>query len=274
MGWCDWMVQKQNLHSHTLYCDGKNTVDEMVHMAINRGFSTLGFSGHGYYGPDAFTMDADRERLYRRDVLVAKEKYKGQISIFLGVEEELNGKKYSKAEYDFVIGSVHHLKCSIDESKQIQREEIERYYENDFLAYAKAYYEKVEEYANRDEVDIIGHLDLIMKFNEEEDLCLFENTQYLVYAYHCIDVLVAANKIFEVNTGAIARGYRTLPYPHITLLKYIHDCGGKICINSDCHNQEYLDCAYDLAYCLAQEAGFTSHMILTNSGWKEVEFSF
>ena len=266
--------QKQNLHSHTTYCDGKHTVDQMVQAAIEKGFTILGFSSHGYYEPDDFTMDEKREALYRKDVLQAKEKYKDQILIYLGVEEELDGKIYSKLDYDFVIGSVHGLHCSIDESKEIQKAEIRQYYDNDFLAYAKAYYEKVELYASRDEVDIIGHLDLLMKFNESQELCDFENPQYLSYAFHCIDVLIAANKIFEVNTGAIARGYRTMPYPHVSLLKYIYEHGGKICINSDCHNKEYLDCAYDLAYALVKEVGFTSQMILTKDGFKEEKFSF
>ena len=259
----------QNLHSHTIYCDGKNTVDEMVQAAIQKGFSILGFSGHGYFEPDDFTMDEAKEALYRRDILLAKDKYKDQIQIFLGIEEEQDGKIYTKPDYDFVIGSVHILHKSIDESKAIMKSEIEEYYDGNFLAYAKDFYEKVEKYADRDEVDMIGHLDLIMKFNEEEEFCKFDDPQYLSYAYHCIDTLIAANKIFEINTGAIARGYRKNPYPHSTLLKYIYEHGGKICINSDCHNKDYLDCAYDLAYQLAKEAGFTSQMILTEDGFIE-----
>ena len=265
------MMHKQNLHSHTIYCDGKNTVEEMVQTAIEKGFHTLGFSGHGFYEPDSFTMNEERETAYRNDVLCAKEKYKDKISIFLGIEEELDGKRYSKSDYDFVIGSVHHVHNPVDESKAIMQQEIETYYHNDFLAYAKDFYEKVEAYAHRDEVDIIGHLDLIMKFNENEQFCQFDDPQYLAYAYHCIDTLIAADKIFEINTGAIARGYRTTPYPHSSLLKYICKQGGKICINSDCHNKDYLDCAYDLAYQIAREAGFTTQMILTESGFIEIE---
>ena len=39
---------KQNLHTHSLYCDGKDTIEEMVQEAISRNFDVLGFSGHGY----------------------------------------------------------------------------------------------------------------------------------------------------------------------------------------------------------------------------------
>ena len=212
----------ENLHSHTIYCDGKNTVEEMVNAAIQKGFSTLGFSGHGYFARDSFTMNEEREAAYRQAVLQAKEKYKDQISIFLGIEEEQDGKQYSKEEYDFVIGSVHILHDSIDESKEIMKREVDTFYHQDFRKYAKDFYAKVENYAQREEVDIIGHLDLLMKFNEDESFCKFDDPEYLSYAYHAIDVLVKAHKIFEINTGAIARGYRTRPYPHDLLLKHIY----------------------------------------------------
>ncbi|MBQ7974646.1 MAG: hypothetical protein IJ300_03045 [Clostridia bacterium] len=39
---------KQNLHTHSLYCDGKNTLEELTEAAIERGFSSIGFSGHCY----------------------------------------------------------------------------------------------------------------------------------------------------------------------------------------------------------------------------------
>ena len=36
-----------NFHTHTVFCDGKNTPEEMVLSAIEKGFTALGFSGHG-----------------------------------------------------------------------------------------------------------------------------------------------------------------------------------------------------------------------------------
>ena len=39
---------KTNFHTHTTFCDGKNTAEEVVLSAIEKGFSAIGFSGHGY----------------------------------------------------------------------------------------------------------------------------------------------------------------------------------------------------------------------------------
>ncbi len=35
-----------NYHTHTTYCDGKNTPEEIVLCAIEKGFTSIGFSGH------------------------------------------------------------------------------------------------------------------------------------------------------------------------------------------------------------------------------------
>ena len=43
---------EQELHCHTVYCDGKNTPEEMVLAAIENGMHALGFSTHSYTSRD------------------------------------------------------------------------------------------------------------------------------------------------------------------------------------------------------------------------------
>ncbi len=38
---------KQNLHTHCRFCDGKDTIEDLVRTAIDKGFDSLGFSSHG-----------------------------------------------------------------------------------------------------------------------------------------------------------------------------------------------------------------------------------
>ena len=47
---------KQNLHTHSIFCDGKDTIEEMTLEAISKGFDILGFSGHGYLDVDTSSM--------------------------------------------------------------------------------------------------------------------------------------------------------------------------------------------------------------------------
>ena len=37
-----------NYHTHSTFCDGKSTPEEIVKAAIAEGFDAIGFSGHGY----------------------------------------------------------------------------------------------------------------------------------------------------------------------------------------------------------------------------------
>lgn len=48
------MYQKQNLHTHTCFCDGKDTPEEMIQEALKRGFDSLGFSMHSYLSCSVF----------------------------------------------------------------------------------------------------------------------------------------------------------------------------------------------------------------------------
>ena len=255
---------KQNLHTHSLYCDGKDTIEEMVQEAISRNFDVLGFSGHGYCSIDTYSMPFDEMEKYILDVQHAKEKYKNQISIYLGIEQDVLGKRFEKnAPFDYIIGSVHFVNVAdqylaVDMDKNTTEKIVE--FCGDFLTYAKVYYEEVKKIAAMDEVDIVGHVDLLTKFNEDESFIRFDNLDYLALAKECIDELIKANKIFEVNTGAIARGYRKSPYPHKTLLEYIYQKGGEILLNSDCHNRFKLDCNYKESLELIKECGFQSMM--------------
>ena len=41
------MKIRSNVHTHTTFCDGKNSVEEMARAAIDLGFVSLGYSIHG-----------------------------------------------------------------------------------------------------------------------------------------------------------------------------------------------------------------------------------
>ena len=37
-----------NLHAHTFYCDGKNNAEDYILTAIEKGFTSVGLSGHSF----------------------------------------------------------------------------------------------------------------------------------------------------------------------------------------------------------------------------------
>ena len=43
-----FMLNKQNLHIHSTYADGKDTPEEIIQEAIKRGYDSIGFSEHSF----------------------------------------------------------------------------------------------------------------------------------------------------------------------------------------------------------------------------------
>lgn len=265
---------KTNFHTHTIFCDGKDTPEEMVLAAIEKGFSALGFSGHSYFAPDAdCSMDAQSERLYREAVLALREKYKEKIEIYLGIEQD-SWSSPPEYKYDYVIASVHNIQkngvfCPVDHSIERMHKNLALYYGGDTDAFAEDYFEEVMRLFDKiPEGDIIGHIDLVTKY--DDILSIRRSSRYFSLAEKAVRHLAAYGKPFEINTGAIARGMRKMPYPSSEILSMIKDAGGKIIINSDCHNKDFLDCEFALATRLARQCGFDKQTVLTKKGWQEI----
>ena len=63
-----------NLHTHTSFCDGKSTPEEMISYAIEKGFGSIGFSGHGHTSFDESYCITDTDG-YIAEIKRLKEKY-------------------------------------------------------------------------------------------------------------------------------------------------------------------------------------------------------
>ena len=252
---------KQNLHTHSQYDDGKDAIDEIVQKAQERGFTILGFSGHGYYAKDDSSMTPEKTKQYIQDVRQAQQQAPNGLKIYLGIEEDSMAPIENVEDFDYVIGSVHYLEHNgkiypIDYSQEQFDEMLKEGYQNDINALAEDYYLAIERQAQNPNIQIIGHLDLIAKYNEDQTYYCFDDPKILSYAKVAIEQLVKAGKIFEMNSGAMARGYRNSPYPSIELLKLIYEANGKILINTDCHHKEYLDYGMQICLDLAKQIGF------------------
>ena len=235
-----------NYHTHSTYCDGKSSLEETVRVAIERGFSALGFSGHGYTSFDVRTSMTDT-RGYISEVKRLKEVYKKQIQIYLGVEEDMLS-LVNRSDFEYIIGSSHYMHVDdgyypLDLSHDNITDCIDLFSGDPFLM-AEEYYKRFCAYLKERKPDIVGHFDLITKFDERFAPIFLGNPEYNTVAEKYLDTVAGDNLIFEVNTGAISRGYRTTPYPAENLLYLLkkHDAG--IILSSDCHNADWIDCRF------------------------------
>lgn len=269
------MSYKQNLHTHTIYCDGKNTPEEMVIAAIEQGFDSIGFSGHSFVDVlYDFAMDEQKSTEYRKDVLSLREKYAGKIDILCGLELDYNS-PMDTASYDYIIGSVHCMQKNgeylfVDWDTDKVRHSVEDVFAGDGIEYAKFYFGEVAKLADVKNVDIIAHFDLLTKFCERVTYFDQNSEAYIRCATDAMDALEGKVPFFEVNTGAIGRGYRTSPYPSETLIKEFKKRNFGAVITTDCHNKDFLSCGYEDAKILLAKCGFTHHNILTKDGFKAI----
>ena len=238
-----------NYHTHTTYCDGKDTPEEMVEAAIALGCPEIGFSEHCMttLPPEIlYGMSPAQSAAYREEIHALKEKYAGKIRILCGIEQDIDVGAPEKG-YDYVIGSVHHLVqngeyFSIDRSAKDQDIGVQKGFGGDYYAYVEAYYQCVAQVYEVTKCDVIGHFDLVSKFNEGN--CRYDPSHPRVVraAEEALEVLLETPAIFEVNTGAIARGYRTMPYPEDWMLQKIAKAGKPVILTSDCHDRRNLLC--------------------------------
>ena len=265
----------QNLHTHTVFGDGKHTAEEMALGALACGCTSLGFSEHSPLppaaDPDGWSMAEDDVSAYRSAVLSLRERYAGRLEIFLGLEQDIDSQAPS-GPCDYLIGSVHGLwrdgyYLSVDESREGFLRSVRKHFGGDCLTFAEAYYQREAAVMERTGCQIVGHFDLVTKFNEGNQLFDTSHPRYKSAAMDALEALLKRDPIFEINTGAMSRGYRTAPYPSPALLRAIRERGGRVCITSDSHSAQTILYAFGQAAELARSCGFQETWVLTERGF-------
>lgn len=251
----------RDLHIHTTYCDGKNSPEEMVKAALDLNMKTLGFSIHGNSFCDgSYVITKEGMDEYRAEINGLKEKYRDKIEILCGVELDYDSDEVRAEDFDYSIGSVHYVKCgdkklSIDASESLFKTAVETYFDGDYITFAVNYFESVADVINKTKADIIGHFDLVSKFNEKNRLFDTNDERYINAGFAAIDSLIKTGKPFEINTGAISRGYRTTPYPSETFLRRIAALGGKVILSSDSHSADSICFKFEEMERMAKDLG-------------------
>ena len=262
----------KNLHTHGTMCDGKNDYEDTVKVAIEKGFTSIGFSSHSDmpYSPGK-NLKVHMIPTYQALIGSLKEKYKGIIDIYCGIEFDIFSPD-PLVGYDYVLGAVHYLETDsgyvgFDRIADTVKKVIDEHFEGDGMKYAKKYYETVARLPEYGKIDVVAHFDLICKHREKENFFDTESKKYRSWALEAMEHLNKTVGVFEVNTGAVARGYRTTPYPDTFLLKAMKEQGAKMTVSSDCHDNTMLDYLFDESLELLRSVGFSEVYTLGDNGF-------
>lgn len=267
------MIPLSNLHTHTVFCDGNDTPEEIVLSAIEKKMETLGFSGHAYlFDGEDWCMSPGNEEKYYNEIRRLQKVYGDRLHILLGLEQDIDSPAPNRP-YDYIIGSVHCLEAdgehfAIDLSPESFEERVKKHYFGDFIRICRAYYERVAQLADVTSCDVIGHFDLITKYNDGGRLFDEQDPRYLTPALEALDYLLEKDVVFEINTGAISRGYRRTPYPSPLLLRRIAEKQGRVTLSSDAHSKENLLYGFSEAKHIVRSSGIGCLWMMTRKGWE------
>lgn len=269
---------KSNAHCHTVFCDGADTADEIAKEANERGFVSIGFSCHSPLPyPTDWALKYDRIDEYCEKINTLKKIYKDSTEILCGIELDVESTSLPLDKFSYVLGSMHTLRVDgapvpVDNSAKEWMDGVNKYFGGDIIKATRAYYDQVYISATRPEIDIVGHFDLVTKFNENNALFDETSKEYLDYAISILDGVCdkRPDVVFEINTGAMARTGRTVPYPLKPLLLRLKERRMRVMVNSDCHDKRYLEIGYDKAFSLLEECGFNSVWRLRENGFEEL----
>lgn len=261
---------KTNYHTHTIFCDGKDSVEATAAAAAEKGFDILGISGHAMYPfAGGWHIALSDYPAYAAAVRAAAEKYRDALPVLLGFEADYipgitvpTMAAYAQFRPDYLIGSVHYIVtenghfCADDTAENL-RSGIARCFGGDARAAVCEYFSLQREMLKKGDFAIWGHADVIRKKNGVLRLFDEKESWYRAELRATADAAAKAGVIAEINTGAISRGAMDDVYPSAEFLAMMRARGIPVTISSDAHRGCDLDCAFDRATAAAKNAGYS-----------------
>lgn len=260
-----------NIHTHSVYSDGKHSPREIIEQAIAQGMTSIGISDHSYTDFDTrYCIQKENNEKYIAELRSLKKEYNGKIEVAVGIELDGFSKGYDASDFDYIIGSCHYIDfgeeiISVDSKLEGVLYAIEKYCGGDPLKFARLYFETYAERISVMRPDVLGHVDLVAKLGAVNE----SSEEYKRMAVSALCASLEVCPIVEMNTGAISRGYRKEPYPAAFLLSEIKKRGGKIILSSDSHSKDTLTFYFDECLDLLRANGINSVVVYSNGSFNE-----
>ena len=265
-------MKYSNFHTHSTYSDGAHTPREIVEQAISNGMAAIGISDHSYtFFDKAYCIAEDKNGEYINELRLLKSEYKGKIDVLVGIELDAYSQGYNRADFDYIIGSCHYINfgdayASVDSSLSGVKDAIEKYCDGDPMAFAIRYFDTYAQRICSMRPDILGHIDLVSKLGVVDE----GSPVYRKKAIETLCDALSVCDVIEMNTGAISRGYKKLPYPAEFMLKEIKERNKHIILSSDSHSKETLTFYFDECLEILRANGIRNVVTYSDGGFVEV----
>ena len=192
------------------------------------------------------------------DIRALAARHAGRLRILCGGEADYipgttdpDRARYAHLNLDYLIGSIHHViapdggRVPVDHAPELLAEGLRAHFGGDAEAYVRAYFRQQRDMVAQFNFDIVGHLDLVRKFNVKMPYFDEEAAWYRAELVATADAVAASGKIAEVNTGAISRGWLDDAYPSAFFRQLLRERGVRFVLSADAHAANAVDCAFD-----------------------------
>lgn len=246
-------------HVHTfLSMDGHESIYSMCESAIEKGLKEIAITDHFEslsYDPDS---KAYKPMESLRNVIVARDKYEGKLTVKLGIElgqphrfMKNAASVLSKVPYDYVIGSVHAFPDDTDASEidysSVSIEDI-----------GLRYLAQIKLLAETGDFDCVGHMDLVRRYRAKRYGSCSEFTlmMHKDMLEEVLKTIIQRGKGIEINTSGLRQALGDT-MPGFDVVKFYRELGGEILtVGSDAHHAKDVGKNIEDAAELAKKAGF------------------
>ena len=276
-----------NYHTHSVFCDGNSTLEEVAKSAFDCGIKYLGFSSHSAYpATTGCEMHPENFLKYKTNIEELKKQFSGKMEIFFGFEADYlpplswpDYNYYKNFNPDYLIGSVHFVwnhdvpqngTMTVDDETEKVKNGLENIFFGDGKKMVQTYFDHQRQMLKSCDFDIIGHIDLIRKRNAALKFFSETDSWYKNELQATAKEIAKAGVVVEINTGGMSRGAIDSPYPSLEFLKILKKLDVPILFSSDAHSSEHLVYGFDVAADLAKKAGYSERYYLTTTGWNKI----
>jgi len=273
-----------NFHTHSNFCDGKSTFEEIVDKAKLLNIKWLGFSSHG---PLPFQclwcMKEENLNEYLNKIVTLK-KSQTDLEIYSGLEVDYIpntiGPNYFSKKLDYTIGSIHFVErfedgrgWEIDGPHSFFLEGLEKIFSNKIKGAIVRYFELTREMVEQSTPTIVGHLDKIKIQNINNKFFTETDSWYRNEIEKTLDSIERSGCVLEVNTRGIYQKKSSTTYPSPWILERIQAKNIPITISSDAHHCDDLINHFPETAKELKQIGFDKIHILHDGQWRPFPFN-
>ena len=271
-----------DLHLHTKYSHGANTVQEMYTEAKNHGLMIIGFSEHSPRPLNFNYTHEYRKKLqeslprYVEDVTTLRdtESHNGMQVLFgmemdwLEGEEDFATKSAHAFDFDYLIGSVHFIgHWGFDDG----REPWNKATQEECFEWYEAYFSAWEKMISSNLYNIAAHPDLIKIFSVErfhEWLAIEKNQKQVE---HCLQILKETGMAMEISSAGLRKACSEI-YPCREIMEMAASLRIPITFASDAHKVSEVAFGFEALEGYAKSYGYTEYVYFNHGKMLSVSF--